>query len=160
MKRQFLQFAAISALAAGMAIAQAPATGSHPASRTTPSAHPGCARFEEMMQALDLTPQQRESAKTIFSDARQKAEPIRLAMRQNREALDAAVKANDTAQIERLATHQGELQGKALAIRSEARAKFYAMLTPEQRTKADQMHEEMRSRMRQRMEGTRPPSHN
>jgi Spy/CpxP family protein refolding chaperone len=143
MKQHLFQFAAVTAVAAGMALAQAP--------QKAPFTHPVFGH-EQMMQALNLTTAQKQQAKTIFGDARQKAEPIRQEMRQNREALYAAVKANNTSQIERLSSHQGELQGKALAIRSEARAKFYAILTPEQRTKADQMHQQMQSRMRQRME--------
>lgn len=148
---KLFQLAAVTALAAGMALAQTPASGTEPAPRKAPFAHPGCGH-QEMMQALNLTAEQKENAKTIFADARQKAEPIRQAIRQNREALYAAVKANDTSQIERLSAHQGELQGKVVAIRSEARARFYAILTPEQRTKADQMHQQMQLRMRQRRE--------
>jgi Spy/CpxP family protein refolding chaperone len=151
MKWHLFQFAAVTALAAGMALAQAPATGTQPDPQKAPFTHP-LFGHAQMMQGLNLATAQKQQAKTIFGDARQKAEPIRQEMRQNREALYAAVKANNTSQIERLSSHQGELQGKALAIRSEARAKFYAILTPEQRTKADQMHQQMQSRMRQRME--------
>ena len=150
MKPQLFQFAAVTALAAGMALAQAPATGTRPAPQRVPFAHPVFGH-EQMMQALNLTTVQQQQANTIFGDARQKAEPIRQEMRQNREALHAAVKANNTSQIERLSSHQGELQGKALAIRSEAMAKFYAILTPEQRTKADQMLSRMWRRMEERM---------
>jgi len=106
---------------------------------------------EQMMQALNLSAAQKQQSKTIFDDARQKAEPIRQEMRQNREALHAAVKANNASQIERLSSHQGELQGKVLAIRSQAMAKFYAILTPEQRTKADEMRSRMMQRMKERM---------
>ena len=150
MKPHLFQFAAVTALAAGMALAQAPATGTRPAPQRVPFAHPVFGH-EQMMQALNLTTVQQQQANTIFGDARQKAEPIRQEMRQNREALHAAVKANNTSQIERLSSHQGELQGKALAIRSEAMAKFYAILTPEQRTKADQMLSRMWRRMEERM---------
>jgi Spy/CpxP family protein refolding chaperone len=104
-----------------------------------------------MMQALNLTPAQKQQSDTIFNDAKQKAAPIRQEMRQNREALNAAVKANNSAQIETLSTRQGELHGKALAIRSGAMAKFYTILTPEQRTKADDMMSRMRQRMEERM---------
>jgi Spy/CpxP family protein refolding chaperone len=150
MKPHLFQFAAVTALAAGMALAQAPATGTRPAPQRVPFAHPVFGH-EQMMQALNLTTVQQQQANTIFGDARHKAEPIRQEMRQNREALHAAVKANNTSQIERLSSHQGELQGKALAIRSEAMAKFYAILTPEQRTKADQMLSRMWRRMEERM---------
>ena len=151
MKPHLFQFAAVTALAAGVALAQAPATGTRPAPQRVPFAHPVFGH-EQMMQALNLTTMQQQQANTIFGDARHKAEPIRQEMRQNREALYAAVKANNTSQIERLASRQGELQGKALAIRSAARAKFYAILSPEQRTQAEQMHQQMQSRMRQRSE--------
>ena len=150
MKWHLFQFAALTALAAGMALAQAPTTGTQPAPQKAPFRHPVFGH-EQMMQALNLTTAQNQQAKTIFDDAKQKAAPIRQEMRQNREALHAAVKANNTSQIERLSSHQGELQGKALAIRSEAMAKFYAILTPEQRTKADQMLSRMRQRMEERM---------
>jgi Spy/CpxP family protein refolding chaperone len=150
MKLHLIQFAAVTALATGMPLAQAQATGARPAPQKAPFTHPVFGH-EQMMQALNLTTAQKQQAKTIFGDARQKAEPIRQEMRQNREALHAAVKANNTAQIEGLSSHQGELQGKALAIRSEAMAKFYAILTPEQRTKQDQMLSRMWQRMEQRM---------
>jgi Spy/CpxP family protein refolding chaperone len=150
MKGHLFQFAAVTTLAAGMALAQAPATGTQPAPQKAPFTHP-LFGHAQMMQGLNLTTVQKQQAKTIFGDARQKAEPVRQEMRQNREALYAAVKANNTSQIERLSAHQGELQGKALAIRSEAMAKFYAILTPEQRTKEDQMQSQMRQRMEERM---------
>jgi Spy/CpxP family protein refolding chaperone len=150
MKRHLFQYAAVTTLAAGMALAQAPATDRQPAPQRAPFTHPVFGH-EQMMQALNLTTSQKQQVKTIFDGARQKAEPIRQEMRQNREALYAAEKANNTLQIERLSAHQGELHGKALAIRSEAMAQFYAILTPEQRIEADQML----SRMRQRMQKVR-----
>lgn len=148
MNRYLPQFAAVTTLAAGIALAQAPATGIRPAPQKAPFAQRSFGR-ERMIQALNLTTAQKLQASNIFGEAKQKAEPIRQEIRQNRVALYAAVKANNASQIERLSSQQGELKGKALAVRSEAMAKFYAILTPEQRTTADQM----RSRMWQRMEG-------
>ncbi|HEY1497883.1 MAG TPA: Spy/CpxP family protein refolding chaperone [Candidatus Solibacter sp.] len=147
MKWHLLQFAAVTALATGMVLAQAP--GAMP---KAPYAHPMFGHGQ-MMEALNLTPAQKQQADAIFNDAKQKAGPLREEMRQNREALHAAVKANNTSQIEKLSTQQGELHGKALAIRSGAMAKFYTILTPEQRTKADDMMTRMRQRMEERMRG-------
>jgi Spy/CpxP family protein refolding chaperone len=62
------------------------------------------------------------------------------------------VKANNTSEIERLSSQQGKLEGAALAVRSEAMAKFYAVLTPAQRTKWDQLHQQMRQRMEEGMQ--------
>jgi len=150
MKRHLFQFAAVTALAAGMALAQAPAAGTQPGPQKTPFRHP-VFDHEQMAQSLNLSAAQKQQAKTIFDESRQKAQPIREEMRQNREALHAAVKANNTSEIHRLSSHLGELQGKVMAIRSEANAKFYAILSPEQRTKWDEMHQRMRQRMQERM---------
>jgi Spy/CpxP family protein refolding chaperone len=71
-------------------------------------------------------------------------------LKANREALAAAVKANDVAQIHSLSAQRGNLQGQLLGIRSEARAKVYATLTPEQKAKADQIRERVKQRIEKR----------
>jgi Spy/CpxP family protein refolding chaperone len=152
MKRYALKFASVAALAAGMAMAQAPAApadAAHPRAGRAWAAHKG-ARMQRMAQALNLTDTQKEQAKAIFQQAKQNAQPLAQQLKQNREALAAAVKANDSAQIHSLAAQQGTLRGQMLAIRSEAMAKLYTTLTPEQKAKADQMHQNMKSRMQSR----------
>ena len=64
----------------------------------------------------------------------------------------AAVKADQGPEIRRLARVRGELVGKMTAVRSEAAAKFYATLTPEQRVKADQMRQQFRQRRQERFD--------
>jgi Spy/CpxP family protein refolding chaperone len=72
--------------------------------------------------------------KAIFQQARQTAKPVRDQLQQNREALQAAVTSGKTdAEIQQLATQQGILRGQIIAVRSQAWAKFYSLLTPEQR---------------------------
>ena len=154
MKRNVIHFVAAAAMAAGMAFAQAPATPAQPAPGKTWHARRGAFQHR-MLQQLNLTDAQKEQAKALFQQARQTAQPIAQQLRQNREAMAAAVKANDQAQIQQLAAQQGNLQGQLQAIRSGAMAKFYTNLTPEQRAKADQMHERMQQRMQQRMQNRR-----
>ncbi len=103
-----------------------------------------------MLQALNLTPDQQTQAKAIFQQTRQSVQPIAQQAKQNRQALADAVKANDTAKIQQLATQQGNLQGQLLTLRSESMAKFYNILTPDQRAKADQMHARMQQMRQQR----------
>ena len=105
------------------------------------------------MQALNLTDAQKQQAKTIFQQAHQNAQPIAAQLQQNRDALAAAVKANQTAQIQALATAQGNLRGQVLTIRAGALAQFYQILTPDQRTKADQVQQRIRQRLQQRRQG-------
>src|SRR3954453_5463984 len=152
MKQNIFKFATIAALAAAMALAQTPAAAADPATPRagrTWAARPGAVR-QRMMQALNLSDAQKAHAKTIFEQAKQNAQPLAQQLKQNREALAAAVKGNDAAQIHSLAAQQGNLRGQMLGVRSEAMAKFYTTLTPEQKAKADQMHQRMRTRMHQR----------
>lgn len=140
MKRT-LMLLATTALAAGMVFAQAV---NHPNRRAM-------AR-QRMEQALNLTDAQRAQAKTIFQSARQEAKPWVAQLKQDRAALKAAVKSDNLQQIDKLATARGQVMGKLMAARSEAMAKFYQILTPEQRAKADQMHQQRRQQWRQRHE--------
>lgn len=153
MKQTFVKFATTAALAAGMALAQVPSTPAQPqpAQQGKMWHHRGAGR-QRMLAALNLTDTQKQQAKSVFQQARQQAQPLREQLKQNREALAAAVKANDVAQIHSLAAQQGNLRGQMLGIRSEAMAKVYANLTPEQKAKADQLHQQFKQRMEQRME--------
>lgn len=134
MKRNWIRFAAAGALAAGLVFAQQATTaGPH-----NPGVHHAMAR-QHMMHALNLTDAQKQQAKAIFQQARQINRPVMQQAKQNREALAAAVKANDTAKIEQLTAKQGKLRGEMMSARAEAMAKFYQTLTPEQRARAEQM---------------------
>jgi Spy/CpxP family protein refolding chaperone len=159
MKPNLTKIAAAAALAVGMAFAQ---TAAPPAKTESPSATRPFARgawgHGRMMNQLNLTAAQKAQAKTIFETARQDAKPIRGQLMQNHQSLWAAVKANDTAKIQELSTTQGNLRGQLVANRSLAMAKFYQILTPEQRAKADQMHQNMQTRVRERMQQRRGTS--
>lgn len=160
MKKNLIRFGSVAALAAGLALAQTPAsTQSQPAaqpSQSTP-AKPGAVHRpyrqwarQRMMQQLNLTPTERDHAKVIFQQARQSAQPFTRQLRQNHQAMALAVKADDDARIRQLAAEQGHLVGQVMAIRSEAAARFYATLTPAQKAKADQIHQTMEQRWRER----------
>jgi Spy/CpxP family protein refolding chaperone len=151
MKQHLLKFATVAALAAGMAFAQAPPAPADPAQPRPGrawNARRGAVR-QRMIQALNLTDAQKQQAKAIFQQARQNSQTLAQQLKQNHEALTAAVKANDVAQIHSLSAQQGNLRGQMLGIRSEAMAKFYTTLTPEQKAKADQFQQRMQNRMHQ-----------
>jgi Spy/CpxP family protein refolding chaperone len=137
-------------MAAGMAFAQAtpaaPAPGTQ--SSTSQGAHRNFARQRRARfeRQLNLTDAQKAQAKTIFSQARETAKPVREELRTNRQALRAAVKADNSSEIQKLSAVRGNLMGKMMAIHTEAAAKFYQVLTPEQRAKADQLHAQFRQR--------------
>jgi Spy/CpxP family protein refolding chaperone len=159
MKRQIVRLAVVGSMAAGMIFAQAQPAQPAPQGRNAQQGqntqeHKGMRnpRFEarrRMMTALNLTPDQKTMAKSIFGQAREASKPVRMELRQNHEAMAAAVKTNNQAQIEKLAADRGGLTAKLDARRSEAMAKFYQTLTPAQRAKAGQMQARFQARMRQ-----------
>ncbi len=110
-------------IAAAVALAQADTPGQH----------------GQLAKELGLSKTQKVQLKTIRQQARQTVQPVVERLKQNRQALSAAVKAGDSAQIASLSKTQGELKGQALTIRSEAKAQIYADLTPDQRQKMDEI---------------------
>jgi Spy/CpxP family protein refolding chaperone len=144
MKQQLIRFAAVTALASGMIFAQAPAPSPNPQARPHNFIRQHMA---QIAQQLNLTDAQKQQAKMIFQQARQTAQPVREQLKQNRQALVEAAKAgNGDAAIQQLAARQGNLLGQMVAVRTEAFAKFYATLTPEQRTKAEQLEQQFQQR--------------
>ena len=150
MRRNLIKLGTIAAMTAGMALAQqAPASPQPPAQ--APAHRPLAAHMRQRLgRALNLSDAQKQQAKTIFQETRKQSEPDRAELRQNRQAMAEAVKADNTEQIRKLSKTEGELMGRLTAARSEARAKFYAILTPEQRASLAKLHTAMRQRIERR----------
>jgi Spy/CpxP family protein refolding chaperone len=106
----------------------------------------GQGRFGHFMSELNLTDAQKTQAKSIFQGARQSAEPVRQQLIETRKSLRAAIKANDTAQIQQLSAAEGKEIGELTAIRGSAFAKVYQTLTPEQKQKADALEQARHAR--------------
>jgi Spy/CpxP family protein refolding chaperone len=140
MKRKLIGFAAVAALATGIVLAQAPRHGRQ---------H----RLEMLSTVLNLTDAQKEQAKSIFGEAEQASKPVRQQLRDGHQAIAQAVKAGDEAQIDALAKAQGTLMGQMAAIHSKAFSKLYAILTPEQKEKAGQLHDGMKNMFEDRFGG-------
>jgi Spy/CpxP family protein refolding chaperone len=174
MKRQIARLMAVGSVAAGMIFAQAqtaPATPQGQQNQAQSKAQSNqnnrakrsaegfrsnrAAEHQRMMTALNLTPDQKEKAKAIFDRAHENSQPVRRELRQNREAMAAAVKSDDKAQIEKLSAERGRLTAKLSANRGEAMAKFYQVLTPSQRAKAEQMRASRTRQFRNEHRGMR-----
>jgi Spy/CpxP family protein refolding chaperone len=107
------------------------------ASTAAPATTPGPAHRHGRMGAflsayLNLTPAQQAQRKSIFETARQSSMSVRHQLRQTRQSLLAAVQSNNAAEIQQLAQAEGSEIGQLAAIRSEAAAKAYQVLTPDQ----------------------------
>jgi Spy/CpxP family protein refolding chaperone len=144
-KKKVLSVFAAGMLVVGMAFAAGQGPGGHHGMMG------GGKRLDFMATALDLTAAQKETAKGIFDQAKTSAQPIRDQLKQNHEAMAAAIKAGKSeAELTQLATQEGTLMGQLAAIRAKAFSSFYAQLTPEQKTKADQLHQDMKARWQNR----------
>ncbi len=140
MKNTLTYLASVTALASGMLFAQTPA----PSNQSQPPAqHRQWNRgqmFDRFATKLNLTDDQKAQAKSILQSSRESSQPVVQQLRQSRQALRDAVKAGKSgSEIDQLSANLGQLTGQMTAIRSKAFAKVYALLTPEQRTKAEQM---------------------
>ncbi len=104
---------------------------------------------EHISRELNLTDAQKEQVKTIFESQRAVAEERHAKLEELHKQIDAAT-ANgqfDEATVRPLASQQAQLMTEEMIDHLRLHSKLYALLTPEQRTKADQMmkkHGEMR----------------
>jgi Spy/CpxP family protein refolding chaperone len=122
----------ICAIAAGIVLAQTATTTS-----TTTTAPPRARVLKRLVQTLALTDDQKQQAKTILQTARTQAQPLAQQLQADRQALATAIQAGDTAAIQSLSAKMGTLRGQVLAIRAQGMAQFFALLTPDQKTKAE-----------------------
>jgi Spy/CpxP family protein refolding chaperone len=135
-----------------MVLAQAPSTTAQPGSGKA-AVRPRAAVLRSIAQALNLTDAQKQQAQAIIQQTRQTVQPLRQQSKQNRQALMAAIKAGKgDVEIHQLALTQGNLASQLVAARTEALAKLYAMLTPDQRAKADSMLQQVRQTIKQRIQ--------
>jgi Spy/CpxP family protein refolding chaperone len=87
---------------------------------------------------LSLTDNQRTQATTIFTAADTALATLRGQETTARDALTAAVKANrGDAELDRLAAALGVIRGQQAGTSAKAEARFYALLTAEQKTRYD-----------------------
>jgi Spy/CpxP family protein refolding chaperone len=154
MKSKWFRFAGASILAAGMCFVYAETPAQQPQAHQKSANRQEWAqrRFDRMATYLNLTDAQKTQAQQYMQEARTSAKALMPELKQNREALQAAIKADNKADIERLSAEKGRLMGKMMAIHSEAFAKVYQTLTPDQKAKADQMKEHFRTTSHQRMQ--------
>jgi Spy/CpxP family protein refolding chaperone len=121
-----------AALTAGCILAQGPGGGMPPDPQTMIQR-----RVNMLATQLSLSDDQKTKATTIFTSAFTASLTIQQSLQANRQSLADAVKKNDTAAIDTLASAAGALSGQLTAINSKAEAAFYAILTADQQTKLD-----------------------
>ena len=152
MKHVILQFAGVASLAAGLALAQSSGLSqrssdqphnwrhSQDPSQSAESKQDWAARrLERLSTTLNLTADQQQQARTIFSDTHQQARPLMKQLHESRKALSAAVRAGDSGEIDRLCNAQAPLLAQMAAIHAKGLAKFYSTLNADQKAKFNTM---------------------
>ena len=84
-----------------------------------------------------LTPDQQNQARVIFKDSREQSKNLAAKLRDDRTALHAAVKNDAEQQIDQITQRDSAAHAQIEAIRMKAMAKFYGILTPEQKAQFD-----------------------
>ncbi len=115
-------------------------------------------RFGQRLMAhiarrLDLTDAQQAQIKSIIQDERQKAAPLLVQAASNRAKLREATTGGkfDEAQVRPLANQQAQTLAELIVTRERVKSRIYTeVLTPEQRTKADQLLEDMHKHFTER----------
>jgi Spy/CpxP family protein refolding chaperone len=91
---------------------------------------------------LTLNANQVEQATTIFTTEATTAQNSRTTEHAAHQAMETAIKGNDTAAIQSTSATLGQISGERENAHALARAQFYAILTADQKTKYSQLEEE------------------
>jgi len=114
-----------------------------------------------MLDQLGLSDTQRTSIHQMIHESFQQARPEMQALRQKREALDAATPGSSAYQsaASELADAEANAARQRVARQAALRAKIYGVLTPEQRTHLASLRADRKTKMQQwRSEHPRHPS--
>lgn len=100
---------------------------------------------------LDLTDQQEAQIKAILETEKPKVQPLIAELAVGRKALQEATDngAFNEAQVKALADKQGETLAALIVEKERVKTQIYAVLTPEQRAKAEQFRSRIEDRIKQ-----------
>ena len=103
-----------------------------------------------MFRQLNLTDDQKGKVKEIFEANKGTAQPLMEQLKANHEKI-AALNGSDEAQLQTLAKQQGDLMAQMIIEREHVKSQVFAILTDEQKAKAEQMRDQMKQRFQDRM---------
>ena len=93
---------------------------------------------DRLGKRLNLTADQQAQARSIFKSAREQAKAMAPQLRQEHQAMAAAIKTDNEVQIDQIVQQNAKVNAQARAIHAKAMAKFYSILSPDQKAKFDQ----------------------
>ena len=114
----------------------------------------GGSPLEHIARKLNLTDTQKTQIRAILEAERPTVQPIAARMLANQQQLNQLT-ANgqfDEQQVRAIATQQGQLASQLIVEKERVQAQIYQILTPEQRTQAQELRTEIEARIRERIE--------
>ncbi len=139
---RLMAYAGVAALGVGLLIAQTTGLGNHRMMGMGPQAIQN--HLDRAATFLDMTADQKAQAKTIVDGALTQAQPLVAQLKQNHTAMVQLIQSGGGAQFDQqlqtLADNQAAVLSKLIVIKGKAFSQIWALLTPDQRTKAEQLH--------------------
>jgi len=116
-------------------------------------------RIAHLTRALDLNDAQQQQVKSLVEAQRPVLKGLMQQMASQRAQMMAATQNGqfDAAKVQAIANQQGQTMANLIVVRQELQSKIYTLLTPEQRTKFDQMQQRRLEHM-QKWLGSGPQS--
>jgi protein CpxP len=103
------------------------------------------------LRALDLTDDQKAKVKEILEANKSTVQPIRKQMKANHQKLADLKGSFDEAAVTEIAKNQGDLTAQMIVARQRVKSEIFAILTDEQKAKAEQLRNSMLNRFKDRM---------
>lgn len=139
-KRFFMVTAVVLALAAGLSAAVTAALAQNHGKHGRDGR-----MLQRMTEQLNLTDAQQAQIKTILQTEKTKIQPLRQQLRQNRLAQTSVVTGTfDEAQVRSFAAKQAQIMTDLTVERERTKSQIYAVLTPDQRQKAQALMQQHR----------------
>jgi Spy/CpxP family protein refolding chaperone len=108
--------------------------------------------LNRMTKQLNLTDAQQTQIKGIMATEKTKIKPLMQQMHQNQQTQDANINGTfDENQARAFAGKQAQIMTDLIVEKQRMRSQVYAVLTPEQRQKAQQLMQERQQRRQERM---------
>jgi Spy/CpxP family protein refolding chaperone len=115
--------------------------------------HHGGWMLRHMTKELNLTTDQQTQIKGIMQAQKSKVQPLMQQLRQNRQAENANITGSfDENQARAFANKQSQIMSDLIVEQERTKSQIYAVLTPEQRQKAQQLMQQHEQRMQERMQ--------
>ncbi|HLW51572.1 MAG TPA: Spy/CpxP family protein refolding chaperone [Candidatus Angelobacter sp.] len=115
--------------------------------------------LHRMTRELNLTDAQQTQIKGILQSEKAKTQPLRQQLRQNQLSQNSAATAGafDEAQARAFANKQAQIMSDLMVEKARTKSQIFAVLTPDQRQKAQQLMQEHKQRRQHRQKEQSQP---